>query len=210
MLFIIDFDGTLINCNYRIYKLFSDLIFPCKISFDKYINLKKRGIKNNTILINNFQFNEQELLDFNVLWFKKIESKFYLQFNQLFDFTKEALSILSSLGTLYLVSNRRYDKLLKNELEELDLYEFLKSAHATLQNASKSDIIKRNIIIDESSFSFMIGDTEEDIIEAKKIGINSVAVLSGVRDKDRLISYSPNYLFDNILKFSKFLVKNND
>jgi phosphoglycolate phosphatase-like HAD superfamily hydrolase len=55
--------------------------------------------------------------------------------------------------------------------------------------------------------TWMIGDTETDVIAAQTHGIKVIGVLSGIRDRDRLVQYQPdlivadlaaavNYIFD--------------
>jgi phosphoglycolate phosphatase-like HAD superfamily hydrolase len=45
---------------------------------------------------------------------------------------------------------------------------------------------------------WMIGDTETDILAAKAHGIKSIAVLSGIRDRDRLIAHQPDLIVDSL------------
>jgi phosphoglycolate phosphatase-like HAD superfamily hydrolase len=46
--------------------------------------------------------------------------------------------------------------------------------------------------------SIMIGDTEKDIIAARESSSISVAVDTGIRDKDTLRSYDPDHIIVNL------------
>ncbi|MBF2077641.1 MAG: HAD family hydrolase [Synechococcales cyanobacterium T60_A2020_003] len=49
-----------------------------------------------------------------------------------------------------------------------------------------------------ASSTWMIGDTEADIVAAKTHGIRMIAVLSGIRDRQQLATYSPDYIVDTM------------
>jgi phosphoglycolate phosphatase-like HAD superfamily hydrolase len=53
--------------------------------------------------------------------------------------------------------------------------------------------------------TWMIGDTETDIIAAQTHGINVVGVLSGIRDLDRLEQYQPDKIVDNLADAVDFI-----
>lgn len=46
--------------------------------------------------------------------------------------------------------------------------------------------------------TWMIGDTETDIIAAQTHGITVIGVLSGIRDLDRLLQYQPDYILPDL------------
>ena len=45
---------------------------------------------------------------------------------------------------------------------------------------------------------FMVGDTENDILPANNIGISSIAVTTGIRNRQLLQEMNPQYIIDNI------------
>jgi phosphoglycolate phosphatase-like HAD superfamily hydrolase len=45
---------------------------------------------------------------------------------------------------------------------------------------------------------WMVGDTEADIAAAKSYDIPFVGVLSGIRDRDRLEQYQPDFIVNNL------------
>ncbi len=58
------------------------------------------------------------------------------------------------------------------------------------------------------SNTWMIGDTETDIIAAQTHGIRVIGVLSGIRDLDRLKQYQPDLIVDNLAAAVEFIFGN--
>jgi phosphoglycolate phosphatase-like HAD superfamily hydrolase len=46
--------------------------------------------------------------------------------------------------------------------------------------------------------NWMVGDTEADILAAKAHGIPTIAVLSGIRNRDRLLRHHPDWIVNNL------------
>ena len=67
------------------------------------------------------------------------------------------------------------------------------------------DVIEKTRLVGEAlaelspvSETWMVGDTEADIEAAKAHGSPMIAVLSGIRDRDRLVAYNPDFIVDNL------------
>jgi phosphoglycolate phosphatase-like HAD superfamily hydrolase len=56
--------------------------------------------------------------------------------------------------------------------------------------------------------TWMIGDTEADIIAAQTHGIKVIGVLSGIRNLDRLEQYQPDKIVDNLATAIEFIFDN--
>jgi phosphoglycolate phosphatase-like HAD superfamily hydrolase len=209
MKFICDFDGTIINSLARTYFLFSRLTQPEIISYQRYITEKRAGKSNQYILKKHFNISSEDYIEFENKWFELIESEEFIKYNIIFRFSLKALSILKSYGDLYLVSNRQNRLILYQELYKFGILHFFSIILATEQKETKKELINRKIVVKNKEHIFMIGDTGEDIITAKDLGIISVAVSSGNRNKTILRSYDPDYIFDNILFFARFIDLNN-
>ena len=208
MKFICDFDGTIINSLARTYFLFSRLIQPEIISYQRYISEKRAGKSNHYILKKNFNISSEDYIEFENKWFKLIESEEFIKYDSIFRFSLRALSILKSYGDLYLVSNRQNKIILCQELSNFRIIHFFSIILATEQKETKKELINRKIVLNDKENIFMIGDTGEDILTAKDLGIKSVAVSSGNRNKTILRSYDPDLIYDNILFFAKFIDQN--
>ena len=46
--------------------------------------------------------------------------------------------------------------------------------------------------------TWMVGDTEADIAAARFGRVPAIALLSGIRDRDRLLSFGPDAIVDNL------------
>jgi phosphoglycolate phosphatase-like HAD superfamily hydrolase len=57
-----------------------------------------------------------------------------------------------------------------------------------------------------SANTWMIGDTEADIVAAKTYGIKVIGVLSGIRDLDRLAQYQPDKIVANLAEAVDFIL----
>ena len=64
------------------------------------------------------------------------------------------------------------------------------------QNGSKSEKICQAMAAFNvsSNFTYMIGDAVSDIREARKAGVNSIAVSWGYHPKEKLLKSSPGYM----------------
>ncbi|MFC2080834.1 HAD family hydrolase [Bacteroidota bacterium] len=209
MKFICDLDGTIIDSTNRIYTLFSNLIHPKLIQYERFISDKRAGKSNDLILKTIFGYKTDHLSNFQKQWSELIESRVYIKYNVLFPFSIEALSILKSFGEIYLVSNRQKKDVLLNELQQLGLWDFFSLVLATEHKKTKVELIIEQNIINNKADLYMIGDTGEDIIAAKDLGIKSVAVKSGHRNELCLRSYQPDYIFENLSSFTDFIKNNN-
>ena len=54
---------------------------------------------------------------------------------------------------------------------------------------------------------WMVGDTEADIAAAKSHDIPFVGVLSGIRDRDQLQQYQPNFIVNNLSEALDLILK---
>lgn len=55
--------------------------------------------------------------------------------------------------------------------------------------------------------TWMIGDTETDIIAAQSHGIKVIGVLSGIRDIDQLLLYQPDKIVENLATAVEFILE---
>lgn len=58
-----------------------------------------------------------------------------------------------------------------------------------------------------ASLTWMIGDTEADIVAAQQHHIPHVAVLSGIRDRQQLEKYGPDYIASNIAEALELILQ---
>jgi len=193
-----DLDGTLIDSMFRLYKLFSDLVSDSKLSYDEYWELKRNKVDHNTILKNFFLFNQQQIDEFQNKWMQNIESKFYLGFDKPFHGTTEFLKNLKNNDKLklYLVTSRQFNDGVQWQLNNFGWSNIFDGVFVTGQKKEKHELIASQFKV--SSFDWIIGDTGKDIETGKILEIRTAAVLSGFRNREVLLNYSPNLIINNV------------
>lgn len=196
-----DLDGTLIDSRTRLYDLFIELS-KIDITFDEYWFLKRQMISNQDILIKNL-FSQEQVSYFTDKWMEKIELPHYLGKDRKFDFTTQVLQALKKKGyKMFVITARQSIEEANNQLKDLGIFEYFDDFLVTEQRFEKCDLIK-NYKVKITSNDFMVGDTGVDIKAGKTLGMKTVAVLTGFRSKENLVSYCPDYIYKDILEFSQ-------
>lgn len=180
----IDFDGTIVNNKKRLFQFFIENIddrYKAVIDCDEFWTLKRNQI--NEIEWINKVFNEKfSVSEWNKAKAKKIESDYYLSFEELFDFSIEALKKLSEKYYLILVTRRENKAGLYNELDKFKIKNFFDDIIVLSHNSiKKSDAILEKYEVKQDDI--FVGDTEDDIISSNILGCKGYFVLSGIRSQ---------------------------
>lgn len=206
-----DFDGTIVDVesrNYRVYKETVEKNNGIALEQADYWDLKRKKI-NWPILLEKSGLSPNIEKIFLENFIKKIEDPSYLNSDTLFPGAYETLEVLAKNNQLYLVSLRRNEANLHAELEGLGIKHFF---HKILSGHSETDGYDKKIELIEKQMNdeegLIIGDTEADIVTGKKIGLISVAVTSGIRDKEFLANLEPDYLFESITELNRIIELN--
>lgn len=197
-----DLDGPILNIEQKYYQIYSDIVkllhgtpikkeffwkLKCKKIDDEYI-LKLSGIPEKTH-------------KFRALRKKFIENQKYLSLDVLQPGALSLLKKLSKSNILILVTLRSNRKSLLSQLNILKIDKYFTLILSGNPNIHPKWKIKVSMIkkskISWGPQSMFIGDTETDILAAKYIKIQSIAIANGIRSKDFLKKYKPNYIFSN-------------
>lgn len=192
----LDLDGTLLDVRKRLYNLFQELVPQSKFTFDEYWELKRTRINQEQLLSKWFEYSEEEISAFEKLWVAKIEDDERLQLDEPFAFVAEFLEEIFKKNTLYIVTGRQYPERVLGQIENFGWGKYFEKILVTEQSKSKFELIKNNI--DVSSEDIFIGDTGEDILTGKKLGIKTIAVTSGIFNKEVLSEYDPDLIINNV------------
>lgn len=198
-----DLDGTLLNSKERLYQLFNDLTNNTILSFDEYWKLKKTMHSNQWILENHFHLTNLEINSFTKEWMLKIEDDKYLDFDFVFDDVVPTLKSLNKFN-LYIVTARQFKDKTINQLNNLGISQFFKDVLVTENKSSKSNLIRMKEI-DLSNKCFLVGDTGEDVKTAKELGLFSIAILTGFRNKSILEKYNPDFIVENLKEINSIV-----
>jgi len=192
-----DLDGTLIDSKKRLYVLFCDLTQQNKLSFDEYWDLKKAKVCHSSILKDYFGFSELLIKNFNDEWLGLIENSKYLDLDALFSYTEDVLRKLSKNHELFIVTARQDNEALTQQLRKLKIINYFKQILVTEAKKTKVELLQE-YFNDLSTNDILVGDTGMDVSAARELGIISVAVLSGFRNREVLLNYNPDYIENDI------------
>jgi phosphoglycolate phosphatase len=191
-----DLDGTLIDSRTRLYRLFQYLVPTSNLSFDEYWLLKRNKINHFEILTNKFGYTEQAFKVFEQKWLNEIEQPKWLHFDVPFNGVTELLANLSSTHKLYLVTARQFESEVLKQITNFGWEHFFSKIFVTAQTKEKHELISDNIVV--SPDDWFVGDTGMDVQTGKKLGIKTVAVLSGFLNKENLLSYKPDFIINDV------------
>lgn len=199
-----DLDGTLLDVSRRYYKTHikaSKKINKRPLSFNRYWEEKRKKTPEWKILnlsSNNKLFKIYEKERINCL-----EKKSFLKFDQPFHWVYKLLALLK-IYNLYILTLRRNRINLKFQIKKFGLDNLFEE---TLSEAPLSDPVSTKIkLLKKNKLKFtdlLIGDTEVDIAAAKRLGIISVAVCSGIRNRNFLKQSNPDFLVKDASEFFK-------
>lgn len=196
-----DLDGTLIDVAPRHYKVYKEAVMKYGgVALDKtvYWEAKRRKAKWEELLpMSHLPVEIKE--DFLKHFINTIESTEYLAIDQLFPGAHETLLSLKRQHDLYLVSLRRNESNLLWELDNLGLrtiFSRILSGHSETDGYDKK--IELISTVKGDARGVIIGDTEADIVTGKQLGLQTIAVTSGIRDEHYLEALSPDYLLKGI------------
>lgn len=199
-----DLDGTLWDSKDRLFTLFCDITGQDEISIDDYWKKKRAKISNEQIL-EGLGYYEEQIKMFVVEWMKKIEDERYLKLDLLFPYTKKVLQTLKGKGyNIYYVTLRQSADRVLNEIRDKDIADYCTRCLVSEAKTTKEKLV-RNAGIVLSSADIFVGDTGIDVMTAKSLGIKSVAVLSGFRNREILEGYAPNYIINDISELNQIV-----
>lgn len=200
-----DLDGTLLDSRERLFRLFTDLTGQTLLEFEDYWDLKRSMYDHSKILSTYLQYTEENILLFKQEWLNLIETEYYLLLDKPFLFSNTILSTLEKQGhKLYLITARQSKVMLLKQLKMHNLDKFFSEVLVTEAVRTKTQLIIESEL-GLSASDLYVGDTGVDIQTAKQIGVRSMAVLSGFRNRTILQSYKPDYIENDIQTVFKYV-----
>lgn len=181
----IDFDGTLVDVNYRYFSIFNEYInnkYSLKIDFKNYINLKRTGLKDHKILeifFGELNFDIEEYLIFKRL---KLEDVEYLNTDKLIGNPSEFAKLCNNLNfKIILLTQRNNLNNLKLQLSNLKIQHLFKKIVVVPPKEGvnvKYEYLKHYVDISD----IIIGDSTSELDAGNILGLSTFFVDTGLND----------------------------
>lgn len=204
-----DLDGTLIDIQKRHYKVYEEIVENLGgvlLTQRMYWKLKRNKSTIKKILRRSRIRNEKQILLFQKLFKNKIERIENLKLDILLKDVVLLLTVLQKKYDLYLLTLRRSKKNTLTQIEKLGIKKFFKEI--IIRQPKQLDCQYKKSLLEKlqwEKYDIIVGDSEADILTANELGLISVAVLSGIRDRKYLKSLKPAYILEDINSLPKIL-----
>jgi len=192
----IDFDGTLVDSRLRQYELFVELAGKTSLSFSEYWSAKRAGVKQSDMLAKYANCTSDQTLAFKGKWMDAIEDPQRLQTDVLIAGVPAFLVEAAKHFQLYLVTGRQHHERLIDQMQQLCIESYFTGILNTAQRIPKAHLVQANVELGDGDV--FIGDSGEDILAGKELGIFTVGVTSGASIVERLEKYAPNLIVGSV------------
>ena len=204
----LDLDGTLVDVRRRHYLAYADTLLELGVTplADRhYWTQRRRGARTFDLLSGCRHSQRQRFVE---TWLKRIESPEYLRLDTLIPGAIAALGCLAERYDLVLITLRRDGDSLKEQLARLGLTRLLSRVYWRMDCAgtsSKAQLIRR-VSPGVAAPSLVVGDSEADIEAARELGIQSVCVTTGVRNRSYLEAVGAHHVIRSISRLPELLL----
>lgn len=204
----LDLDGTLLDVSERYWRLHSDLIgrlgLPA-ISRSRFWELKRARVRSSSLV----PIAEEAQRRYWSAWVDLIESSDYLGYDRVIDGVRRSLELLGQSHRLVIATMRKDPEALARQLDKLRLSSYAERILAA-GDGDRRAADKHSLIATDCNFAsagdLVVGDTEADIIAGQRLGAATVGVLTGMRDRTRLLQARPNALIPSVAYLPDLLV----
>ena len=223
MRIITDFDGPIMDLSdryYHVYQLCLDKVKQPSQPIDilpkaKFWAYKRAQVSEQQVGIES-GLTATQSEEFKQLRDRHAHQLQYLPLDRVVPGSIAALERIQASGSELLVMTLRHTCELEPALTQSNLDRFFPSySRYCLANdyvkhgdvAAKTQLMAQALAeLKPDPNTWMIGDTEADIVAAKTHGIKVIGVLSGIRDRDRLAQYQPDKIVANLAEAVDFIL----
>ncbi len=193
-----DLDGTLVDSSRRLYTLFMELTPESSFSYEEYWEIKRRKTNQRELLKKYFNYTNDQVLSFKEAWLKRVEDPLLLEMDTPFEGVPPFLERISHKKKLYVVTARQHPERVKTQLDKFGWNPYFVDILVTQQSQSKADLIREHLSPENDDI--LVGDTGDDILCGKELGVRTVAVCSGNLNADLLKGYKPEQILDSVVQ----------
>jgi phosphoglycolate phosphatase-like HAD superfamily hydrolase len=222
---ITDFDGPIADLSgryYHVYRLCIEGIAADgrkidPLSAERFWELKRQQVPEIEIA-KLTGYDDSQAVAFRQMRDEIAHQLQYLHLDRLIPGTVETLASIQAAGIELVVMTLRRRSELDFALDAFDLHRFFEidrqfclsdDCVGSRTVADKCALMARaNNILPPAHQTWFVGDTEADIVAAKQYNIPAIAVLSGIRSHDRLLSLSPSTIVANLPAAYQWIVDN--
>lgn len=186
---VFDLDGTLLDVSERHYQVYKNIALEFNISpwpFERYWSCRREGFSNlRTLLASGLPEIFQEKARF--LWLHQIEKLEFLMLDVLVPFARACLEVASRQFSLVLCTVRSNAQTLKQQLSSLGLLALFR--HLIWVPHSDDQALRKALAVRALGLSPLawVGDSEDDLIAARSLGIEAILVDYGQRSRNFLL-----------------------
>jgi len=200
---IFDLDGTLLDTSNRQYKLYIQL-YEELISTDakplsrgQFWTMKRSGYSTVELLPREIGSSvRQEFLE---LWKERIESTEYLRYDSVFDGVTETLCYLRKNDyKLFLLTRRSDSDNLRWELDEVGISRYFLDTYIVSHEGPPKDAVINEQLGELTPADFVVGDTADDLEAGNRLGATTIAVNTGIRNKERQTAANPDLMLESV------------
>lgn len=212
---ITDFDGPIIDVSERYYQVYllcleksRNLDRPVKqLSKAEFWELKRSRVPEKQIGILS-GLDEEQAKEFAQLRRQTVHTEAFFKYDTLAPGAVSALEKVQQAGVDLAVMTMRRVRELDYAFSQHDLGRFfpkdrcycLSNDYVKTRDIDDKPLLMERALIElpPASDTWMVGDTEADIITAKNHGVKVMAVLCGIRDRQNLQSYQPDLIVQDL------------
>lgn len=210
-----DFDGPIMDVSERYYQVYQYCLEEAKepdqpitvLSKQEFWRLKRAQVPERQIgCISGLH--DDQARQFAQLRRQNVHNHIYLKYDCPVPGAIEALKKIQSLNSSLAVITMRRENALSFALAQSGLEDFFAAEMRYClpnQYVKTHDVIEKTRLMDRAMAelptaceTWMVGDTEADIAAARAHDLPIVAVLSGIRDRDRLSTYDPDFIVPDL------------
>lgn len=209
---ILDLDGPLLDGKQRHYRCYRDILEENDfkpISVEQYWDMKRNRVNRRDLLaLSDAASFYDEFLE---AWIDRIETRKYLQLDLLQNHVIELLSEWKTEKRRLILATMRKSPLnLTWQLEQLKIDRFFDDVVVVSggrEAENKASEVKPRLRGNPADVIW-IGDTEIDIVAARKLGMKVCALTCGLRTREFLSTLSPDQIEEDLHSFAKKMKAN--
>jgi phosphoglycolate phosphatase len=194
---ILDLDGTLLDPRLRLYQLFRELVPEAPWSFDQYWRMKRDCIGQREMLIDHLRYTAAQAEQFRSAWLEKVEEPQRLALDRPFAGVSDFLARAARRAALFLVTARQHPERAVAQVDKLGWRRYFSEILVTGQKLSKAALIRSRLTT--SANDIWVGDSGDDVVGGKELGVRTVAVTSGGLGETALREYLPDQILASVV-----------